>query len=216
VVFACADSAGATVADPNVFVVLGANVGLGTSGPAYKLDVLDSQGDGSPDTNAYIARFRNDGNHANSAGIIIQCSEDDGEPAKTTVFLRANDGDGTFQGSLQLNSDGSFTLADPSDIKLKDNIRPTKYVGLDVIKGVNICDFEWKKNGKTKFAGVVAQNVEEFFPEAVADLLEDDGEVTKTVSYGLMIPPMIKAMQEQQEIIEKLLARVEELENKID
>ena len=61
---------------------------------------------------------------------------------------------------------------------------------------------------------MVAQNVEEFFPEAVSDLVEDDGEVTKTVSYGLMIPPMIKAIQEQQEIIEKLLARVEELENK--
>jgi hypothetical protein len=215
-VFACADSAGATVADSNVFVVLGANVGIGTSGPSYRLDVLDSQGDGSPDTNAYIARFRNDGNHANSAGIIIQCSEDDGEPAKTTIFLRADDGDGTAQGTLQLNTDSSFTLADTSDIKLKDNIRPTKYVGLDVVKGINICDFEWKKNGKTKFAGVVAQNVEEFFPEAVSDLLEDNGEVTKTVSYISMVPPIIKAMQEQQEIIEKLLARVEELENKID
>jgi hypothetical protein len=31
-----------------------------------------------------------------------------------------------------------------------------------------------------------------------------------------VVPPMIKAMQEQQEIIEKLLARIEELEKKIN
>ena len=193
-------------------------VGIGehVTAPAYFLDVSGSAGSASPDENAYIARFFNDGGHANSAGIIIQCSEDDGAPSKQTIFLRANDGDGTITGHLAINTSGVFALTDSSDEKLKDNIRPTKYVGLDVIKGINIYDFEWKKSGKTRAGGFVAQNVEEFFPEAVSDTVEDGGEITKGVSYGVLIAPAIKAIQEQQEIIEKLLARVEELEKKIN
>lgn len=203
----------AIVADlENLYVGIGENV----TSPAYFLDVSGSGGASSPDENVYIARFFNDGGHYNSAGIIIQCSEDDGAPAKQTIFLRANDGNGDITGHLSINTSGVFSLTDSSDEKLKDNIRPTKYVGLDVIRGINICDFEWKKSGKTRAGGFIAQNVEKFFPEAVSDTVEDGGEITKGVSYGVLVAPAIKAIQEQQEIIEKLLARVEELENKIN
>ena len=191
-------------------------IGQGVNSPAYALDVSGSEGQASPDTNGFVARFFNDGGHYNNGGIIIQCSEDDGAPAKQTIYLRANDGNGDITGHLSINSSGVFSLTDSSDEKLKDNIRPTKYVGLDVIKGINIYDFEWKKSGKTRAGGFVAQNVEKFFPEAVDDTVEDGGEITKGVSYGVLVAPAIKAIQEQQEIIEKLLARVEELEKKIN
>ena len=39
------------------------------------------------------------------------------------------------------------------------------------------------------------------------------GEVTKAVKYSVLVPIMIKAMQEQQEIINDLKARIENLEN---
>jgi len=42
----------------------------------------------------------------------------------------------------------------------------------------------------------------------------DLGTTTKSVKYSVFVPMLIKAMQEQQEIINDLKARIETLENK--
>jgi len=58
--------------------------------------------------------------------------------------------------------------------------------------------------------GFVAQNVEEHFPEAVFDNADN----MKSIATESLIPHLTKAIQQQQEIIQNLLSRVEELESK--
>jgi len=62
---------------------------------------------------------------------------------------------------------------------------------------------------ETKQYGLIAEEVEEVNPSFVS--YNKDGEVV-TVSYSQLISPMIKALQDQQELIEELQARIEELE----
>ena len=50
-----------------------------------------------------------------------------------------------------------------SDMRLKENIEPA---GIDEITGLNLYDFNYKWNPK-RFRGVMAQEVQEMYPEAV-------------------------------------------------
>ena len=117
---------------------------------------------------------------------------------------------------LHNSSNGNFQISATSDQKLKDNIRTTQTKGLESIMGIGLFDFEWKTSGNTTTCGFVAQDLEKHYPDAVSEHTGENGEVTKMVSNASLVPPMIKAMQEQQELIETLMARVQELENKIN
>ena len=81
--------------------------------------------------------------------------------------------------------------------------------GLEIINALNPVNFEWKSDGKIQ-DGLIAQEVEEVFPQAVSEP-ELDGE-WYSVDYYKLVTPLIKAMQEQQTIIEDLKARIETLE----
>jgi hypothetical protein len=65
-------------------------------------------------------------------------------------------------------------------------------------------------NSETKQYGLIAEEVEDVNPLFVS--YNDKGEV-ETVSYSQLVTPMIKALQEQQQLIEELKARIEVLEN---
>ena len=65
-------------------------------------------------------------------------------------------------------------------------------------------------NSETKQYGLIAEEVEDVNPLFVS--YNDKGEV-ETVSYSQLVTPMIKALQEQQQLIEELKARIEDLEN---
>ena len=70
----------------------------------------------------------------------------------------------------------------------------------------------------TKQLGVVAQELETVFPGMVDDVPDYDmegnnlGTVTKSVKYSVFVPMLVKAMQEQQTLIESLTARITTLE----
>ena len=79
---------------------------------------------------------------------------------------------------------------------------------LKQLKGVN---FYWKDiatMGTDKQIGVIAQDVEKVFPELVG---ENDG--YKTTNYIGLIPVLIEALKEQQQTIENLKTRIEQLES---
>ena len=67
----------------------------------------------------------------------------------------------------------------------------------------------------TKQLGVVAQELEAVFPAMVDESPDRDAEgniletKTKSVKYSVFVPMLIKAMQEQQAIIESLKARLD-------
>ncbi|OUV23875.1 MAG: hypothetical protein CBC55_00005, partial [Gammaproteobacteria bacterium TMED95] len=100
----------------------------------------------------------------------------------------------------------AFTQA--SDISLKENIRDLNG-GLDLIAKIKPKVFDWKDGRATNSVGFIAQEVEEVKPEWVK---EKDGIKMIDTNLPNTIPYLIKAIQEQTEIINDLRARVAQLE----
>jgi hypothetical protein len=99
-----------------------------------------------------------------------------------------------------------------SDARLKENIRDLD-VGLAELMALKPRKFDWKegKGGDTKdVRGFIAQEVEEVFPDLIggwADPAPEGEEPYKSVRADL-IPVLVKAIQEQQAIIQQLQADV--------
>ena len=111
-----------------------------------------------------------------------------------------------------------------SDVRFKENIRDLD-TGLSEILQLKPRLFDWKegKGMDTKDSvGFIAQEIEEILPKLVDDNWSEEGidekgaaiegEKYKTVGQGGLIPTLVKAIQEQQTIIEDLKSRIETLE----
>lgn len=74
--------------------------------------------------------------------------------------------------------------------------------------------FKWKDEsmGNGVNLGLIAQNVEEVFPELV---VTDEVSDLKSVQYSNLVAPLIEAVKELTEEIENLENRVSEVEKKI-
>ena len=121
----------------------------------------------------------------------------------------------TTQGvaSYGLRGDGSSTFT--SDERLKTDIVDVEDGLLEKLNSVRFVNFKWKADPKSPVQmGVIAQELEKIFPDLVVE--DDDavgtGETYKSVSYGKLNLIAIKAIQEQQTLIETLEAKVKALE----
>lgn len=107
----------------------------------------------------------------------------------------------------------STTIAGISDVRFKENIRDLD-TGLSSIMALKPRKFDWKegigKNIKND-RGFIAQEFETVFPDLIGEWKDkppEGEEPYKTVSPDL-IPVLVKAIQEQQAIIESLKARLD-------
>jgi hypothetical protein len=119
-----------------------------------------------------------------------------------------------------------------SDRRLKENIKPIPSA-LSKILALNGVTFNSNKLAegygyydKKEQVGVIAQEVEAVLPQIVVaapfDIGQDEngneysisGENYKTVQYDKLVPLLIEGIKEQQQIIEKLQKRIENLENR--
>ncbi len=122
------------------------------------------------------------------------------------------------------------TVQSASDVRLKENIRDASD-GLNIITSLRPVRFDFKKgygNDRTNQLGFIAQEIEPVFPDAVSVMTMDEptgnfdagGNLItekveyKTVGPGALIPVLVKAIQEQQALIQTLTARVAQLEGK--
>ena len=118
-------------------------------------------------------------------------------------------------GSRAVLADATGNLSAPvSDISVKENIEPLKY-GLETIMQLNAVQFEfingYKNYGEGLQIGAIAQEVEQIIPEAV---FKTPSTGLKGIDYNQFNGIYIKAIQDQQKIIESLIQRIELLENK--
>jgi len=126
---------------------------------------------------------------------------------------------------LRFHSDGSITnltnsYATWSDIRLKENIVNTSPKLQDLLK-VRVVNYNLKGTSNVnsnKHIGVIAQELEQIFPELIGshELTHEDinagiTESYKSVKYSCFSVILIKALQEEHEIINKLNARIETL-----
>ena len=99
-----------------------------------------------------------------------------------------------------------------SDRRLKKDVKPIEKV-LDKISRLRGVNFLWKdkEKGKMPQLGIIAQEVESVFPEAVST----DGKGYKSVAYGNLVAPLIEAVKELKAENESLKRRLKALENKM-
>ena len=109
------------------------------------------------------------------------------------------------------DNDGDYTSI--SDIRLKENFESYKSV-LPGIKNLDVLTYHYiaNKTGKRSF-GLVAQNLKEYFSELVSGS-EENGNYLG-ISYAKTGVLAIKAIQEQQVIIEDQQKRIEVLEKRL-
>ncbi|WP_296150570.1 tail fiber domain-containing protein, partial [uncultured Flavobacterium sp.] len=133
------------------------------------------------------------------------------------VLENGNVGIGTASPSTLLHVNGVITatkIQGPSDSRFKKNIKPIENA-LEKVMQLGGYTYDWKEAkdfpgqtlGKGHDMGVIAQEVEKQFPEAVST--NADG--FKAVSYTELVPALIEAIKAQQAEIETLKVAVAKL-----
>ncbi len=121
---------------------------------------------------------------------------------------------GSFRGNFDATSGMYFAT---SDKRLKQNIQPISAVLPSLMK-LQPSQYEYKANnpkGKTSL-GFIAQEVEPLFPELVSVNEDDRGKGTYAVNYSGFAVLAVKAIQEQQAVIEAQQAEIEAQKTKIE
>lgn len=143
-------------------------------------------------------------------------------PTKSEFGLVGKSGNEFFNvRSKRFYAESSFNYLAYSDRRIKEDIRPIPSA-MAVIEQLNGVKYAIKREHyykagarggseaeRTQQLGFVAQDVEKVLPQLV-QVDEETG--LKTVGYMGLIPVLVEALKEQQTMIQKLTARIEELE----
>jgi len=133
-----------------------------------------------------------------------------GDPDATGgVFIRFSDSNSTL-GQITAANGTQCSYGVSSDERLKENIVDASSQ-LDLINNIRVREFDWKVNGYHE-VGMIAQELNTVVPSVVQEGGDDITEQPWTVDYGKLTPYLIKAIQEQQTIIDDLKSRIEALE----
>ncbi len=102
------------------------------------------------------------------------------------------------------DSTGTVQLTSSSDRRLKKNIEPASSAS-QKIDDINVYQFDWIEDNKHEDFGVVAQEMQEVFPDCVA--VQDPETGYLGIDYSKLVPVLLKELKD-------LRARVADLENK--
>jgi trimeric autotransporter adhesin len=116
--------------------------------------------------------------------------------------LHQNNGSGTYnyRGAFA-NNTGTYSSV--SDKRLKKNIEPIQYGLKDVLKFKPVSYFMENQNEDIdkKNLGFLAQDIEDIVPEIVNIQSSNDSNYIYSLQYSSIIPILIKAIQELNEIV---------------
>jgi hypothetical protein len=122
---------------------------------------------------------------------------------------------GNSAGSISHTASTTIAFLTSSDKRLKHNIVDAPSA-LQKVNDVKVCSFDWIEDGHHVDYGFIAQDLYDVIPEVVGK--GDDNETiedpkgTWQVEYGRLTPILVKAIQEQQAIIEQMQTRLGVLE----
>ncbi len=170
------------------------NVGIGeAAGTSHRVAISD-------DRDGFAVRILNDGNNANRRGLAIVCGEDTPASATSATFIEFREGDNAVTGSITANGSGVVAL-NSSDERKKRDIKAAKVDCLSIVQALRLVEFDWIKSGRHVDLGLVAQDVEKVYPQAVGELT--DG--TKAIARSMFVDVLIGAIQQ-------LASRIDALE----
>ena len=174
---------------------------------------IDSSGNLLVGTTSTTIGTANFGINVSQAGGIFASRNEDGS---VVVFYTGGNA-GAFRvlgnGNAQ-NTNNSYGAI--SDVKLKENIVDASPKLADLMQ-VKVRNYNLI-GSTTKQIGVVAQELETIFPAMIDETPDKDEEgnklstKTKAVKYSVFVPMLIKAIQEQQALIQSLTTRITVLE----
>ena len=97
-----------------------------------------------------------------------------------------------------------------SDYRLKEDAQ--EFSGLDLVNRIQVYDYAWKADGNREY-GVMAHELQAELPYLVTgkkDEVDEDGQPhIQRVNYAKLVPVLLRAIQEQQEMISELREQVE-------
>lgn len=132
------------------------------------------------------------------------------------IIFKANN---TELGTITASSANSIAFNTTSDIRLKENIRPTHY-GLADVLNIQVRDYNYKTDKNVPQTGFIAQQLYTIFPMAVTKG-GDDVSKPWMVDYSKLTPLLAKAIQDLDAKVEaleqekkQLTATVAELQSK--
>ncbi|PSL28070.1 tail fiber domain-containing protein [Dyadobacter jiangsuensis] len=135
-----------------------------------------------------------------------------GDALNWQIFNRSGNTIGSI--SSPANNVNSVQYNTTSDIRLKENIGKTRYGLADLMK-IRVADYNYKiDEQKNRLTGFLAQDLYKIFPNAVTVGGKDPKTEPWLVDYGKVTPLIVKAVQEQQALIEQLQAQVADLKAK--
>ena len=142
-----------------------------------------------------MAKFENIYSGTGDKGIVIKC----GTGATTTlVDFRKN----TDYVVGKITHDGTnANYGTSSDSRLKENIVDSSFNGTELIEQIKVRNFDWINGGK-KDIGFIAQEIKEIWPKCVQGI--NDPSDYYGVSYGDLVPLLLKSIQELNERIKVL------------
>ena len=133
-------------------------------------------------------------------------------PTVNTTYnaLRMINNSNTVIGTVSVGTSvNTVTYGGTSDYRLKENIQPMEQ-GLERVKKLKPVQFDWKETGESS-EGFIAHEIQDAGWN-LGVVGEKDGKEMQEVEYGKLTPLLVKAIQEQQDIIDDLKSRIETLE----
>jgi hypothetical protein len=134
------------------------------------------------------------------------------------VYIAGTTDQGAY--NLQCNGTGVWgagAYVNGSDARIKEDIAPIQS-GLDVVEKLNPVTYrykeEWSKDQSTQTGFIAQELLTALDGQVYVDGVVQQGGEYMSVAYQNIIPILTKAIQEQQQIINDLKARIETLESK--
>ena len=174
-------------------------MGTGTTASGYASTTIGRYSIASDFASLVVGQYNSSGSTATSADLFSTSApafvigNGTGSSSRSDAFKVMFNGDATVSNDLTVNGDVTVS----SDARLKANIVS---LGATLSKLLNIDGktYTVKKNGAQKI-GVLAQDIQEVFPE----LVSEDNEGMLSVNYQGLIPVLINALKEQEAKIVK-------------
>ena len=121
--------------------------------------------------------------------------------------------EGTTIGKITNNWSNNVQYLTSSDYRLKEDFKG--FNGLDLVNKMKVYDYAWKAD-KSRMFGFKAHEIQEVIPYLVSGKKDEVDAAGKPkhqmVDYSKLTPVLVKAVQEQQEVINNLNARIESME----
>jgi hypothetical protein len=151
---------------------------------------------------------------ANLASEVCAAFKDTGTTyGSSSNYIYFLNSSGSVAGGIQHTASTVVVYNSTSDKRLKENIVDAPNA-LDKVLNIPVRSYDWKEDKHHVDYGFIAQELEKVYVEPVSVGSNDEKQNPWGVDYGRLTPLLVKAIQEQQALIESLTTRLTALESK--